>query len=181
MANSDGALKKFVLAIIAGDTDSVLGQLTALPELARAQFEKGATRQEAQEFFLQSVGRYIVAGDTALHIAAAAHRTDMARALVRAGANVHTGNRFGDQPLHIAARGNPNSERWNPEAQSATITALVEAGGDPDFAFKYALSSIEQNSSDSTKIIPQQSPLLEHEPQSAAPVLPATQSTMHPR
>src|SRR5215469_15217195 len=104
MANSDGALKEFVSAIIAGDADAVSRQLAASPELARARFEQGATRQEAQAFFLTSIGRYIVAGDSALHFAAAAYQAGMARELVRAGADVKAGNRFGDQPLHVAAK-----------------------------------------------------------------------------
>ena len=37
MANSDGALKEFVSAIISGDADGVSRQLAASPELARAQ------------------------------------------------------------------------------------------------------------------------------------------------
>lgn len=35
-------------------------------------------------------------------------------------------------PLHLAAVGGPNSPRWNPPAQSATIACLINAGADPN-------------------------------------------------
>jgi hypothetical protein len=142
MADSDGKLRELVSVIIGGDADAVSRQLVASPELACARFEEGATRQEAQKFFLQSVERYIVGGDTALHIAAAAYRTEMVRTLIRAGADVHAGNRFGDQPIHAAARGNPNSARWNPAAQSETIAALAEAGADPNAVNKRGVAPL---------------------------------------
>ncbi len=131
MANADRLLRDFVTAITAGDPSAVTRQLAAAPELVRARFEQGATRQEAQEFFLHALDRYIIAGDTALHIASAAYQVEIVHALIRGGADVHAANRFGDGPLHAAARGNPNSARWNPAAQAATIAALVEAGASP--------------------------------------------------
>lgn len=142
MADRDHILREFASAIIGGDADGVSRQLAASPELAHARFEEGATRREAQVFFLSSIERYIVAGDTALHIAAAAYQTGIVRQLLRAGAEVHAQNRFGDQPHHVAARSNPNSARWNPGAQSATIAALVEAGADPDAANKRGVTPL---------------------------------------
>ncbi len=142
MGDPDAALSEFVSVIIACDADAVSRQLGALPELARARFAEGATRREAQAFFLKWIERYIVAGDTALHIAAAAYQAGIVRHLLRAGADVHAGNRFGDQPHHVAARGNPNSARWNPAAQSATIAALVEAGADPNAVNKRGVAPL---------------------------------------
>ena len=142
MLDSDAALHDFVSAIIAGDAPAVSRQLAASPDLARARFEQGATRQQAPAFFLKSIERYIVAGDTALHIAAAAYRAAIVRDLVRAGADVHAANRFGDQPIHVAARGNPNSGRWDPAAQAAAITALVEAGADPNAVNKRGVAPL---------------------------------------
>lgn len=138
----DGPLRKLVTAIIADDADAVSRQLTASPQLARARFEEGATRAEAQKFFLKSIERYIVAGDSALHIAAAAYQAGMVGHLLCAGADVRAQNRFGDQALHVAAGGNPNSARWNPAAQSATIAALVEAGADPNAANKRGVAPL---------------------------------------
>ena len=62
--------------------------LTASPQLARASFQQGATRQSEEAFFLDQIGRYIYAGDTALHIAAAAYQTEIVRRLIAAGADV---------------------------------------------------------------------------------------------
>lgn len=40
------------------------------------------------------------AGDTALHLAAAAHQPDLVRTLLQMGADVDAANRRGAQPLH---------------------------------------------------------------------------------
>jgi ankyrin repeat protein len=51
---------------------------------------------------------------------------------VKAGADVNARNRRGAQPLHYAADGAPDGAHWDPSAQAATITYLVEAGADPN-------------------------------------------------
>lgn len=134
MADSDERLREFIGAIIAGEDETVSRRLSVSPDLARDRFASGAARTTAKSYFLDSIERYIVAGDSALHIAAAAYHVEIVRTLLRAGADVHAQNRFGDQPLHAAAVGNPNSARWNPDAQVATIESLVEAGADPNAA-----------------------------------------------
>ena len=121
MTDSEQSLRAFVNAIAEGRSAAALQMLAASPDLARASFRTGATRQAANEYFLNPVGRYVVVGDTALHIAAAAYQADTLRELLRAGADVRARNRFGDEPLHAAAVGNPVSYRWNPAAQTATI------------------------------------------------------------
>jgi hypothetical protein len=140
--NSKGQLRSLIDAITGGDAAAVRRQLAASPGLVRACFEEGATRQEAEEFFLREIDRYIVAGDTALHIAAAAHNAEIVRILVESGADVHAANRFGDQPLHAAARANPSSERWKPAAQTATIAELVGAGADPNTVNKRGVAPL---------------------------------------
>jgi Ankyrin repeats (many copies) len=132
MANSDQALLNLVPAIIAADATSVSRLLAESPELAKASFQSGATRGGANTYFLDTIGRYIYKGDTALHIAAAAYQTEIARKLLAAGADVHARNRRGAEPLHAAAVGNPRSPAWNPPAQAATIVCLIEAGADPN-------------------------------------------------
>jgi ankyrin repeat protein len=93
---------------------------------------EGATRQATKAYFLDEIARYVYAGDTALHVAAAAYRTQMVRELIARGANVHAKNRRGAEPLHAAVAGTPGSRAWNPAAQGATVACLIEAGADPD-------------------------------------------------
>jgi hypothetical protein len=129
--SSDAMLMRLARAIV-DDEDAAASLLVASPMLARGSFAEGATRQNAHAHFLQRIGRYIYAGDTALHVAAAAYRPDLARKLIAAGADVGARNRRGAEPLHAAAVGSPNSDAWNPSAQAATIALLIEAGADPN-------------------------------------------------
>ena len=129
---SDAALRTLVQAIVAGDGAKATKLLAASPMLARSCFKTGATRQTAKAYYLDRIGRYIYAGDTALHIAAAAYRTEIVQKLIVAGAPVRGRNRRGAEPLHAAAVGLPGSHTWNPRAQAATIACLIAAGADPD-------------------------------------------------
>ena len=142
MVNSDFELRELVSAIIDGDTARVSRLLAASLSLVRARFQAGATRQETKEYFLEQIGRYIFAGDTALHIAAAAYQTQIARSLLAAGADVHARNRRGAEPLHAAAVGLPGSPRWNPDAQTAAIVCLIEARADPNAVDKSGVSPL---------------------------------------
>src|SRR5256885_15659816 len=114
MAADDAALMELVRAIVAGDSTSVSRLLAGEPTLATARAGRGATRQESRNYFLDEIGHYLYAGDTALHIAAAAHNPEMVRILLRAGADVDARNRRGAQPLHYAADGGPDSAMWRP-------------------------------------------------------------------
>jgi hypothetical protein len=140
----DSELRELVAAIVDGNDSLALILLTASPSLARACFQAGATRQAAKAFYLASIGRYIWAGDTALHIAAAAYQTEMVRMLLSAGADVHAKNRLGDEALHAAAVGQPGSGMWNPKAQAATIICLIEAGANPNTMNKTGVSPLHR-------------------------------------
>jgi ankyrin repeat protein len=140
----DSALRELFGAIVEGDATGVSVQLSASPRLARASIQMGATRQEPNEFFLDKIKRCVYAGDTALHIAAAAYETEIARMLEAAGANVRARNRRGQEPLHAASVGNPSSPRWNPSAQAATIVLLIEAGADPNAMDKSGVSPLHK-------------------------------------
>jgi ankyrin repeat protein len=117
--------------IAAGHTAAAVRLLAASPSLASAQVERGATRQESTDYFLVEIAHYVYAGDTALHIAAAGYQTEVAHALVAAGANINAKNRRGAQALHYAAEGHPGTAHWNPTAQAAIIAYLIQAGADP--------------------------------------------------
>lgn len=129
---SEQPLRRLVDAIVANDGELFRRLLAASPTLAAASFERGATRQDPTSSFIQKIGLYLYYGDTALHVAAAAYRQQMAVELIRAGANLRARNRRGCEPLHAAAVGSPGSSWWDPEAQSATIVCLIEAGADPN-------------------------------------------------
>jgi hypothetical protein len=136
MTQSDGqqqaALMKLVKSIVAGDAGLASQLLSVSPDLASAAFHQGATRENSAAFFLIEIGHYIYAGDTALHLAAAAHRHKMMRKLIGAGADVRAKNRRGATPLHYAADGMPGSPSWNPRAQALAVARLIDAGADPD-------------------------------------------------
>jgi ankyrin repeat protein len=119
-------------AIAMGDAAAALQLLSLSPWLASAPLEEGATRQAAKPYYLDRIGHYVYAGDTALHVAAAAYQPEMVQKLVGAGAKVRARNRRGAEPLHYAADGAPGSQRWNPEAQAATVACLLAAGADPN-------------------------------------------------
>jgi Ankyrin repeats (many copies)/Ankyrin repeat len=144
MTESDLALWELVRAIVGGDAAGVSQLLAASPLLASARFHSGATRQTAEKYYLGQIGRYVVAGDTALHIAAAAYETELARKLITAGSDVHARNRLGDEPLHAAAVGSPGSRTWNPSAQAATIICLIKAGADPNTVDKRGVSALHR-------------------------------------
>ena len=132
MAAKASALMSLMRVIAAGDAQKALQLLAFTPELATEQLAEGASRERSVDFFLTDISHYAYAGDTALHIAAAAHDVDVARALVAAGAAVTIRNRRGAEPLHYAADSRPGSDSWNPQAQAATITYLISAGADPN-------------------------------------------------
>jgi hypothetical protein len=144
VVKSDLALWELVGAIVAGDAAGVSRLLAASRPLASVSFRTGATRQAAKTYFLHQIGRYVYAGDTALHIAAAAYQTEMVRKLINAGADVHARNRLGDAPLHAAAVGSPHSRAWNPSAQAATIVCVIEAGADPNATNKSGVTPLHR-------------------------------------
>jgi hypothetical protein len=143
-AVDDGALLELFRAIAARDDVEIARRLDTSPALARASLHTGASRDEAEEYFLVAIRHYAYADDTALHIAAAAHRRDVAAKLIGHGADVRARNRRGAQPLHYAADGHPDSPGWNPGAQAATIAALVTGGADPNARDKSGVAPLHR-------------------------------------
>jgi ankyrin repeat protein len=117
----------FIRIVVDGDVDEVSRHLARNRALASMASAVGATRQGASTFFYADIAHYLYEGDTALHMAAAAFRREVAELLIRHGANCRAKNRRGAEPLHYAADAN----RWDPAAQSETIAFLVSAGADP--------------------------------------------------
>ena len=99
--------------------------LAKSPELARLAITIGATREAAVDWYFKEINHYAYAGDTPLHIAAAAYQRDIAEELVSKGANVSARNRRGAEPLHYASDGVPGSVAWDPDAQYAVVEFLI--------------------------------------------------------
>ncbi len=132
VADSDAELMVLLQAIVADDTGAVSELLAASPDIAKTPVREGATRQAASEHYLVEIEHYVYAGDTALHVAAAAYRPHLVSLLVASGADVLARNRRGAGPLHYAADGSPGSRHWSPGAQAETVASLIEAGADPN-------------------------------------------------
>ena len=141
---SDAALMMLVRTIVIADDTGAFRLLAANPALAKASFEIGATRQTAGTFYLDEIGHYIYAGDTALHLAAAAYRQEIVPKLIAAGANVRARNRRGAEPLHYAVDGKPSSGKWKPPAQAATVAHLIKAGADPNTTDKSGVTPLHR-------------------------------------
>jgi ankyrin repeat protein len=117
--------------IASGNRQRASRLLDASPGLALQVVEVGATRQVSTDYSLKEIEHYVYAGDTALHIAAAAYDVEISKELLAKGANVRARNRRGAEPIHYAVDGNPNSHTWNPTDQEAIVECLIEAGADP--------------------------------------------------
>jgi len=144
MSSNDSALRTLMELIVSGEASAVDQLLRASPALASARLETGATRHRAKENRLAGLGHYVYAGDTALHVAAAAHRPDITRKLIALGGNVRARNRRGAEPLHYAADGLPGSPWWNPTAQAATVACLIGAGADPNAVDKSGVTPLHR-------------------------------------
>jgi ankyrin repeat protein len=132
MTITDAELGPLFMAIIADDRSAVSHLLETSPQMAGAHLESGATRAQAADYFIHELHHYLYAGDTPLHVAAAAYRASLVPVLVSAGADVAAGNRRGARPLHYAADGVPGSRRWDPVSQRETVLRLLAAGADPN-------------------------------------------------
>jgi hypothetical protein len=128
----DRLLVRLMRSIASGDRDDVVESLTATPALAAAQLTRRVAVDSGEDLFLDQCLLQLYAGDTALHVAAAAYDLVIARRLLADGADVHARNRRGGEPLHAAVTGDPNSPNWNPTQQAAMVAFLIESGGDPN-------------------------------------------------
>ena len=143
-APKDEELFQLLRAIAIGDEPHALRLLADAPRLALGASAVGATRGGSPHYFFAEIGRHVYAGDTALHVAAAAYRTDIAKELVRLGADVSARNRRGAQPLHYACVGQPGSERWDPRAQAKVVAYLIGAGADPNATDKSGVTPLHR-------------------------------------
>ena len=119
----------------------VMRMLDQTPGLVTLPLRVGASRQDPRPYFLMPIGHYVYAGDTALHVAAAAHDRDLAESLVGYGAAVRAHNRRGAEPLHYAADGGPAGDS---DAQRELISFLIDAGADPNALDKSGVAPLHR-------------------------------------
>ena len=86
---------------------------------------------EPDGLYESGIAHWIYAGDTALHVAAAGYRVEIAKMLLAAGADPNSAkNHRRSQPLHYASDGYLENPFWNAKRQVAMIRLLLEAGAD---------------------------------------------------
>ena len=134
-----------IQAIVHRDEAKASELLAAQPILARQSVSVGATRQRAKDFFFPEIGHYVYAGDTPLHVAAAAYHLSIAKGLVTLHADVAAKNRRGAEPLHYAADGGPGLRTWNPDAQAAIISFLIASGANPNSLDKSGVAPLHRS------------------------------------
>jgi len=121
MSNKSSLLDQLLAAILA-DEPKAVRLLRATPTLAQA--------RSTAERLVEDIPHQMYAGDTALHIAAAALRPSIVQVLVDAGADANAENRRGAIALHYACDARPRGATWNPSNQRSVITLLLDAGAD---------------------------------------------------
>ena len=134
------AFLDLIQLVVDGDADEVARVLRTQPELALMASPRGATRQESTECFYPAIGHYLYAGDTALHMAAAAISKAIAKQLIFCGADPRARNRRGAEPLHYAADG----DRLESRAQADVIEYLVSVGADPNAVDKSGVAPLHR-------------------------------------
>src|SRR5213080_2191136 len=115
-------MNAILTAIVDDDYRAVEKLLEADRDLARRPIR-------TPKLYRSKIFHWLYAGDTALHLAAAGYRVEIAQHLLNAGAdpNAAQSSRRG-APLHYAADGYMNSAAWNPDRQVKMIQLLLAAG-----------------------------------------------------
>jgi len=90
-----------------------------------------ANSTTAKAWLESQIAHWIYAGDTALHIAAAGYRLEIASMLLDAGADASAAkNHRSSQPLHYASDGHVESNSWDAKRQVRMIELLLKSGAD---------------------------------------------------
>jgi ankyrin repeat protein len=112
-----------ILTAILDDHRSTVKELLKVaPELATRLINEA-------RLYESKIFHWIYVGDTALHLAAAGYRVEIAQFLLAAGADPNsTMNHRQSGPLHYAADGYINGPDWDAKRQVKTIRRLLDAG-----------------------------------------------------
>ncbi len=114
-------MNDLVQAILKDDPARVERLLKTKPQLATSRFER--------EQLFEEFSHWIYAGDSPLHLAAAAHRPRIAKILLVTGADANAAqSRRRAAPLHYACDGHPALPSYDDKLQVKTIQILLAAG-----------------------------------------------------
>ena len=112
-----------VFTAIVVDEAEAVRLVRAAPEIAHARI--------VVDFLVEEIPHQLYVGDTPLHLAAAALRPLVVKALIEAGAAANAENRRRAIALHYACDARPMTARtWEPTKQRSVIELLVAAGSD---------------------------------------------------
>jgi ankyrin repeat protein len=134
------ALLAFLRLIASGGDLDVERILEMSPNLAVATVRGGATREDPNAYWFEEIRHHVYTGDTALHVASAAHQPSTTTSLIATGADVGARNRRGAQALHYAADGIAT----DPSAQRAVLEHLIAAGADPNACDKSGVAPLHR-------------------------------------
>ncbi len=116
-------MEALLTAILEDDRAAAAQRLKADPDLATRLIDESKAYEE--------ISHWIYAGDTALHLAAAGYRAEIARLFLASGADPNSRmNHRRSGPLHYAADGYINHPAWDAKSQVSTIRCLLDAGAD---------------------------------------------------
>lgn len=119
-------MEDLLTAIVDDDRSRVNALLQNDPSLATGLVSK-------PRLYESGIFHWLYAGDTALHLAAAGYRVEIARSLLDASANPNAAeNHRRGRPLHYAADGYINGPAWDEKRQVKMIQCLLDAGAEID-------------------------------------------------
>jgi len=115
---------RLIQAILDDDRQAVSSLLKANAGLATSLIREPKLHRS-------TIFHWIYAGDTALHLAAAGYRVEIAQLLLAAGAEPNSAsNHRRSTPLHYAADGRVPGPAWDAQRQVSMIRCLLQAGAD---------------------------------------------------
>ena len=128
----------FLEAILEDDRSTVKKMLKADGGLATRLVDEA-------RLYESRILHWIYVGDTALHLAAAGYRVEIAGLLLTAGADPNAAmNHRQGRPLHYAADGYVISPAWDARRQVETIGCLLGAGAEIDAQDKNGASALHR-------------------------------------
>ena len=132
--SDDADLFTFLRSVAAGNVIEVSRALDSSGNrFALEAIRIGSTRQDPTTYFLSAVRRHVYAGDTGLHIAAAAYGQRLAQLLIDKGSSVRARNRLDTiAPCGSEHRAGRVGDRSRPETAGADRRASAGAWGATD-------------------------------------------------